>query len=306
MTILSFDDQQTLHHRYKHNDLYRQWLPILSMLQRDYDEADAQTLWYMAERQIDRLRGESEFREQEIQPIYNGLLSECSAFNGITRSRNQAKQTASTVMCIMLTMLMNAVEKGHEDEDFENQPMCLAILDILSGDAFFQNLMKLFFKRNIGYDGQKVVITPSDPMQARTDCESMDEFAKKEARQMVQAVMKHTQGLKVLFDKKWELWEQLWTSICADTELMLLMKEKNPRTTDWGLNQKMVCNVVGMFSAKIKPTKSVKAINDVLCTKNVRSYISNHNDYKGNDSAFTHETHDRVMRLIEGLLSNKE
>ena len=58
MRLLTKNEQQTLHHRYKQNDLYRQWSPILAMLQRKYDEADAQTLWHQAEQQIVRLRGE--------------------------------------------------------------------------------------------------------------------------------------------------------------------------------------------------------------------------------------------------------
>ena len=54
MKILTPDEQRTLHHRYKLNDLYRQWSPILAALQRQYGEADAQTLWHVSEQQIVR------------------------------------------------------------------------------------------------------------------------------------------------------------------------------------------------------------------------------------------------------------
>ena len=164
MKLLTQNEQHTLHHRYIQSDLYRQWSPILAILQREYDEADAQTLWYLAEQQIARLRGELAYREQSISPIYSELLLECGDFNGKTRSKDQARRTASTIMCITLTMLMNAVEEGHEDENFDNEPMCMAVLDILSGDTFFQSLMDLFFKRNIGYDGKKLIFTTRDPM----------------------------------------------------------------------------------------------------------------------------------------------
>ena len=194
MKLLKPDEQHTLHHRYKNSDLYRQWSPILAMLQRKYNEADAQTLWHVAEQQIVRLRSEQTFREQEISPIYNELLEDCLKFDGTERTKPQARQTASTVMCIMLTMLMNAVEKDHEDEFFNNEPMCMAIMDILSGDKFFQGLMNLFFKRATGYDGQKVVITPSDPMLEKTIYESMDEVAKEEILQIVKNVLNHTRG----------------------------------------------------------------------------------------------------------------
>ena len=119
MKLLSLTDRNTLYHRYVQSDLYRQWAPILSMLQRKFDEADPASLWYVAERQIVRLRGEQSFREQDIAPIYSELLSDCQKFDESPRSKEQARRTASTVMCIVLTMLMNAVEKGHEEGNAE-------------------------------------------------------------------------------------------------------------------------------------------------------------------------------------------
>lgn len=307
MKILTPDEQRTLHHRYKQSDLYRQWSPILATLQRQYGEADAQTLWHLAELQIVRLRAEQAFREQEISPIYNELLTDCLKFGENTRTKEQAKRTAATVMCITLTMLMNAVEKGHEDESFDNEPMCMAIMDILSEDAFFQNLMNLFFKRDTGYDGKKVVITPSDPMLEKTIYESMDDVAKEEIKQMVKNIVSRTQRLKMLFGDYWKAWEPLWLDICADSQFVLLMKNEEPRTTDWGMNQKMVCNVVGMFKDQTKLTASIKAINDMLSSTNVRSYISNHADYGGTNTVFTREQHDRIKQLIEKhILSTKD
>ena len=308
MKLLAPDEQRTLHHRYKQNDLYRQWSPILAALQRQYNEADAQTLWHMAELQIVRLRGEQEFREQEISPIYNELFTDCLKFDGTTRTKEQAKRTAATVMCITLTMLMNAVEKGHEDEYFDNEPMCMAIMDILSGEAFFQNLMNLFFKRDTGYDGKKVVITPSDPMQEKNTIESMDDVAKEEVKQMVKNIVSRTQGLKMLFGDYWNAWEPLWQEICADSEFWLLMKNIEPRTTDWGMNQKMVCNVLGLFRDQtVKMDVAVRVISEIICKNSVRSYISNHAAYGKSDCVFTREQHERIKKLIENhILSMKD
>lgn len=306
MKILTKTEQHTLHHRYKQSDLYRQWSPILATLQRQYDEADAQTLWYMAELLVIRLRGEQEFREQEIPPIYNELLTECLKFDDNTRTKKQAKCTASTIMCITLTMLMNAVEKGHEYESFDNEPICMAIMDILSNDSFFQGLMNLFFKRNVGYDGNKVVITPSDPMQEKTIFESMDDVAKKYIEQTVKNIVSRTQKLKALFGDYWDAWEPLWRDICADTQFVLLMKNKEPRTTDWDMNQKMVLNVVGIFKDIAKLKASIQTLNDAVCQTNMRSYISNHADYDGTNTVFTQEQHDIIKKLIEkSILSIK-
>ena len=66
---LTTEEQRSLHHRYKQSDLYRQWLPILAMLQRDYGEMDGITLWYLAERQIVRLRSEMSFESRRFRPF---------------------------------------------------------------------------------------------------------------------------------------------------------------------------------------------------------------------------------------------
>ncbi len=299
MNILTPDEQRTLHQRFKQNDLYRQWSPILSMLQRQYGEADAQTLWHLAVRLTGRLRNETSYREHEIAPIYSELLADGLMFDKTVRTKEQAQRTATTVMCILLTMLMNAIEKGHEGESFANEPMCMAIMDILSGDVYFKGLMDLFFRRRTGYDGQPVVITPNDPMTEGTSFESMDEVSKEEINQMVRRVVGHTEGLKGLFKEYWMAWEPLWRDICADNQFFLLMKEVKPRGNDWYMNQKMVCNVVGMFNDKTKSGIPISKLNDAFCEKNIRTYIGEHADYDGTNSVFDREQHDKIMRMIE-------
>lgn len=85
------------------------------------------------------------------------------------------------------------------------------------------------------------------------------------------------------------------------------MKKEEPRTTDWGLNQKMVLNVVGMVKDVTKQSVSVQALNDAVCQTNMRSYISNHADYSGTNSVFTREQHDRIIQMIEKrVLSTKD
>ena len=64
--ILTTEEQHSLHHRYKQSDLYRQWAPILALLQRKNGEMDAATIWFLAEKQFVRLREEPSYREQEI------------------------------------------------------------------------------------------------------------------------------------------------------------------------------------------------------------------------------------------------
>lgn len=73
----------------------------------------------------------------------------------LIRTDEQAELSAVTVMCVLMSRLMNAVEEGHEDEDFENLPMCIAIANILRNHPHFQLLNERFFKRKLGNDGKK-------------------------------------------------------------------------------------------------------------------------------------------------------
>lgn len=309
--LLTTEERLSLHHRYKQGDLYRQWSPILSMLERDYGEMDGVTLWSVAERLITRLRGERAFREQEIPVMYNELLGDCRVFSrrsadDAARTEPLARRSAGTVLCVVLTMLMNAVEGGHEDEPFGNEPMCRAVLDVLGNDAFPQSLMKIFFGRKTGYDGAQVVIAPSDPMSQEFALEGMDDVAKGEVDAMVAGVLEHTRGLRACFKKHWQAWEDTWRGICLDTELMVLLKEVSPRNNEWGMNQKMIANVAGMFNAQTRSDATAKGINDALAGKNLRPYISNHADYGHTNAAFSQEQHKRVKGVIEACLLAKD
>ena len=179
--ILTEAERCIVHDRNRENDLYDQWCPILAMLQRDYDEMDVASLWSLVEQQIEHLRQKAGYREVEISIIYNELIDNCRVFSqsgskNKDRAPEQARRTATTVMCVMLTMLMNAVERGHEEETFANEPICMAIMDIVKDDVYFNNLIKYFLERKTGYDGKEVVITPNDPLLA----EKIDELELKQ------------------------------------------------------------------------------------------------------------------------------
>lgn len=310
--LLSEIEQKQIHHRYRNNDLFRQWSGILCQLEREAGEMDAVSLWFHAERCLQQLRNLQQYRDEEIPYIYNDLITQCRIFakrtESISRTKDEAERSAVTVMCVMLTSLMNAAEEGHEDEEFDNKAICVAIDRLLQKNRYYTMLMDAFFARKTGNDGQKVVITPSDPMLEKSTSENMDEEAKQEIEQMVGKVVGRTQGLKTLFKNYWTAWQPLWRDICSDSEMMLMMKNKEPRTTDWDINQKMVCNVVGIFKEMtIKSSVSIKSINDVLSSTNVRSYVSNHAEYGSSNSVLSRELHNQIKQLTEKhILSIKD
>lgn len=153
---LSEEERASFRDYYRNNDLFRHWSPILCHLEREYGCRDAISLWACSEQCLNRLKQVSQYRETEIDYILRELLQECDVM------------TTVTVMCVVLIRLMNAVEKGHEDETFSNEPICTAIMSILMNSRaykpIYDGINNLFFERKIGFDDNPVVIQPSDPM----------------------------------------------------------------------------------------------------------------------------------------------
>ena len=161
---------------YRDNDLFRHWSPILCQLERECGGRDAISLWACSEQCLNRLRRVPLYRETEIDYILRELLQETDVV------------TAVTVMCVVLIRLINAVEKGHEDETFNNEPMCIAIMSILMNNLtykpVFDMIAKNFFGMKIGFDGNPVVIQPSDPMNETL---IMEDVAKEDKEQTSKA-----------------------------------------------------------------------------------------------------------------------
>ena len=309
VTLLSETEQRTLHHRYRNSDLFRQWSGILCQLERDAGEMDAVSLWYLAEKCLNRLRDIQQYRDEDIPYIYNDLLNHCCIFvkgnKNISRSRQETERTAITVMCVMLTSLMNAVEKGHEYEDFDNKAMCVAIDRLLQDHPYYTMLMNAFFKRGTGNDGKIVVITPSDPMKKSAILESMDNKAKQDMEAMKTRVLELTKGLKVYFKDNWNAWVSVWNEICKNTEFMQLLSSVDPKRNAWGLNEKMICNVLGIFLELNKDIElAISTANNSLAPyKNRRDYITSHDRNGGSSAVFSEEQHTRIENIIKNIIN---
>ena len=284
--ILNDEERRNCHHLFRNNDLFRHWHPILSEIERELTKMDAISIWYNADVVLRHLRSVTEYRDEELNFIHSEI------------SRGNTKEVVSTIMAVVLTRLINATEEGHEEEDIPNDLICNAILKKHYEDVFFNKVMNVFFKRNIGNDGKKVVITPFDPMTQNVSLVDMDDVTKKEIDDYVNRVMEATEGLKV-YIKDWEEWGKLWESICLDIELKALLKDISPRGTEWGFNQKMVCNVIGMYVRVKLNNPSITSINDALGTKNLRKYISNHCAHDSDSSPLSKEQHTKILNLIK-------
>lgn len=285
--ILNSEERRTCFGLYRNNDLFRHFQPILSEVERQTTGVDAISLWHHAEQVLLKLRSVPSYRDAELDFLHAEMARE-----------NEAKALA-TVMFIVFIRLANAADTGNASTP--NDPISIAILKIYHEDAFFLKLVEAFFRNKVGNDGKKVVITPSDPMTQPLSMDEMDEVAKAEMQSHMDKVLRLTHGLKVYF-KDWDRWEDLWKQICMDAELFNLLKEINPNRNDWELNQKMICNVVGLCVNMKILEASISSLNKALTPKQVSSYISQPRDFDGSNTAFTKEQCDKVTSMIKNQL----
>ena len=286
--ILNSEERRTCFGLYRNNDLFRHFMPLLSEVERRVTGVDAISLWYHAEQVLQKLRSAHGYRDTEMDFIHAEMAKE-----------NDGRQLTA-LMFIVFIRLANAAETGTSATP--NDPVCIAILKLYHEDAFFLKLVEAFFKNKVGNDGKKVIITPSDPMTVPLAMDEMDELTQAEMEGYVKRVTELTQGLNIHFKEKWEEWQLLWRNICMDAELFSLLKEIHPNRNDWGLNQKMICNVVGLCVNMKILEASISSLNKALTPKQVSSYISQPKDFGGSNTAFSKEQCDKVTSMIKNQL----
>ncbi len=303
---LSRDEQDRLHHRYRNSDLFRHWSPLLHQLEFEQNEVDVLTLWYQMELVLDKLRRTDENRDEMIPYLFIKLREDFKTLqleSGATVARTDilAELSAVTVMCVMMTQLLNAVQPGHEEEvDYDNFPICVAITNLLRNHPHFQLMMNRFFKKKKDNRGKEIVITPADPMKMDEVIEQMDDSITKGTDDMVENLRTLTAGLKQPFGELWDDWCKFCHEVCQNQEFLTLLYKVEPKRNEWGVNQKMVCNMVGLFNHEKGLNLSLRKLNSALSEKQLRTYIANYADFKNSDTALTKKQHEIMkMMLVE-------
>jgi len=290
--LLPHEQQNTLRHRYLNDDLFRHWSLILSRLERTEKELNPVSVWYEADRLLQRLQDAGQYGDAEI-PF---MLTELLEAHGHT--------VALTLLTVLFTRLANAAESAETSDENRHKPLCIAILREISREPVFEQLIMLFESQKLDNHGKKVFIQSTDPMDAAATRAAMDQTANQEMEAMINKVLNLTQGLKVHFKEHWKAWQEVWTAICMDAELMQLLSAKDPADNDWGLNEKMVCNVIGIFIEACGYKRFVSTANSVLSPeKNRRDYISSHGRNGGSSAAFSAEQHLWVEKTIKDRIS---
>lgn len=283
---LSTEERSSYHQIYRKDSLFSHWFSILS-LNRTHIQCDPVSIWYSSQRVIDALRQVQEERHEMVEYLIDEMLS--------AHERNMVVAT----MCIVLTRLANAAEEGREEESHPNDPICVAIYRYFCNDPLFIGLLeKMKSKRTDNY-GKKVVLTPNDPLTHESTTDDLPSAILTQMECMYQQVIQWTNPLtKLMKEDSYVRWCSMWQSICFDHELFELMKVVNPRQNQWGGNQKLVCNVLGLFNAQLNLRVPIQQLNSCLFTQNKSSYISNYKPQKGSDSVLTRELQNKICSFI--------
>lgn len=283
---LSKEERQSYHNLYRKDDLFKHWFSILS-INREHFSIDPVTIWHASQNVIDQLRKDQLDRAEMVEYIIDGM--------------HESFESNSVVvtMCVVFTRLANATEMGKEDEKHPNDPICVAIYRYYINDALFQGLLQKLRSKKIDNYGRKVELTPHDPLTHQSTLEDVSSIVRSEMDNMFERVISNTQKLEVLLSgDNWDRWIAIWDIICHDTEFLELLKKVTPRNNEWELNQKFVCNVLGVFNKELKLHVATLKLNNTLFNNNKSSYINNYLPHNNSDSVLTNELLTKIKNII--------
>jgi hypothetical protein len=148
----------------------------------------------------------------------------------------------------------------------------------------------------------KLIRADLHPTQKNAQKQLADkDSADKEMKEMTQKLLTHTAKLETLFGENWWRWQRLCEKVCMDKELLDKLKKVSPQYNEWNMNQKLVCNLIGLFKQQLNINVSIAVVNSQLCNKNIRSYISKHKDYSGSSSDLSKAQHERIEKMLDSI-----
>lgn len=151
-------EKRSLFDRYKHDLLFRQWLPTLGQLCRA-GWCDEVEIWHEAECALSRLKAETDLRDMEVELIYSDLCKRHSA----------TPVLALAVMAVLFTCLADAAPDADKAHENPHAPICIAICAMLGEDKRFLALLDAFAGRVRGNRGEKVVLPVTDYIDTAQD-----------------------------------------------------------------------------------------------------------------------------------------
>lgn len=286
----------SLRARYRGDDLFRTWTWLLCLLEQQLNGLNAVEVWSETEMIRQKLSAIKEHRDNEVEFLYGEL-----------KNRHQSEKTAVIILTVLFTQMCDAESSEGDDAAVQNpnRAVCSVLAHLLMNPkirSFTEKLIKAFNHRRYDNEGNKIVLPITDYMEVKSPLELMDEEAKANVEKWVEKIEKLTRGIRGFLNIDWDVYKYIWRNICAEQEIPLLLKEKQPRGNKWGYNLKLVANVLGIlhtipYGENVVLEGSIQAISDAVGV-NVRAYIGNHADFGSSNTTLTKEMHAKIKQFI--------
>ena len=281
---------------YRGDDLFRTWTWLLCLLEQQLNGLNAVEVWSETEMIRQKLSEIKEHRDNEVEFLYGDLVK-----------RHQSESTAIIILTVLFTQMCDAAPDEEDDaaERNPNRAVCTVLARLLMHHAnrpFFEKLIAAYKSRRFDNEGNKIILPITDYMEVKSPLELMDEEAKVKVERWVEEIEKLTRGIRGFLNIDWDVYKYIWRNICAEQEIPLLLKEKQPRGNKWGYNLKLVANVLGIlhtipYGENVVLEGSIQAISDAVGV-NVRAYIGNHADFGSSNTTLTKEMHAKIKQFI--------
>lgn len=281
---------------YRGDDLFRTWTWLLCLLEQQLNGLNAVEVWSETEMIRQKLSEIKEHRDNEVEFLYGEL-----------KNRHQSEKTAVIILTVLFTQMCDAESSEGDDAAVQNpnRAVCSVLAHLLMNPkirSFTEKLIKAFKHRRYDNEGNKIVLPITDYMEVKSPLELMDEEAKANVEKWVEKIEKLTRGIRGILNIDWDVYKYIWRNICAEQEIPLLLKEKQPRGNKWGYNLKLVANVLGIlhtipYGENVVLEGSIQAISDAVGV-NVRAYIGNHADFGSSNTTLTKEMHAKIKQFI--------
>ena len=286
----------SLRARYRGDDLFRTWTWLLCLLEQQLNGLNAVEVWSETEMIRQKLSEIKEHRDNEVEFLYGDLVK-----------RHQSESTAIIILTVLFTQMCDAAPDEEDDaaERNPNRAVCTVLARLLMNPAnkpFFEKLIAAYKSRRYDNEGNKIILPVTDYLNVKSPLELMDEEAKVKVERWVEEIEKLTRGIRGFLNIDWDVYKYIWRNICAEQEIPLLLKEKQPRGNKWGYNLKLVANVLGIlhtipYGENVVLEGSIQAISDAVGV-NVRAYIGNHADFGSSNTTLTKEMHAKIKQFI--------
>lgn len=247
MNRLSDDSIRLKKDTYMSDPLFRELIPSLCMLERDYGEMNAVEVWLESDKVIEELKASS-YPEYEVDIIYNSMYSDYETFNidkkrNLTRTHTDAVNSAVTVMTVLLLRLSDA--SNQSADECPHKEICRQIAQNIKEHNRADMLLKLFRVEEDHNELERGFVLPVTDYMADTGSK-MDNLSKEEndrVGQMVSRIVDLTKSLLPKMDLNEQQYTSLWTDICCEEGAIEELNLREPRNQEWG-NVKFVAGVL--------------------------------------------------------------